>query len=69
MWVPPESSAAGGRRIVFGSSKPWAELTLEDVAEETAPPMEVDIADITVARQALDAMVEARRNMAITLHA
>ena len=69
MWAPPESSAAAGRRIVFGSSTPWADLTFEDVAEETALPMDVDIADITVARQALDAMEQTRRDMAITLRA
>ena len=69
MWAPPESSDAASRRIIFGSSTPWAELTFEDVAEETAPPTDVDIADITVARQALDAMEQTRRDMATTLRA
>ena len=69
MWAAPESSAAAGRRGLFGSTKPWADLAMEDVGGSSNEPGEVDIADITFARQGLDLLEETRRNMALALRA
>ena len=69
MWTAPESSAAAGRRSVFGSARPWADLAMEDVGGSSNEPMEVDISDIAFARQGLDLLEETRRNMAVVLRA
>ena len=69
MWAAPESSAAAGRRGIFGSAKPWADLAMEDVGGSSNEPAEVDIADIAFARQGLDLLEETRRNMATALRA
>ena len=69
MWAAPESSAAAGRRGIFGSAKPWADLAMEDVGGSSNEPAEVDVADITFARQGLDLLEETRRNLALALRA
>ena len=69
MWVAPESSAAAGRRGLFGNAKPWADLAMEDVGGSSNEPAEVDVADITFARQGLDLLEETRHNMALALRA
>ena len=69
MWAAPESSTAAGRRGIFGSAKPWADLVMEDVGGSSNEPAEVDIADITFARQGLDLLEKTRRNMALALRA
>ena len=69
MWMAPESSAAAGRRSIFGNARPWADLAMEDVGGSSNEPTEVDISDIAFARQGLDLLEEMRRNMAIALRA
>ena len=67
MWTAPETSAAAGRRSIFGNARPWADLAMEDVGGSSCEPMEVDISDIAFARQGLDLLEETRRNMATAL--
>ena len=69
MWTAPESSAAAGRRSVFGDVRSWADLTMEDVEGSSSEPMEVDISDIAFARQGLDLLEATRRDMAVALQA
>ena len=68
VWTAPESFAATGRRF-FRRSRPWADLTVEDVRGSSDEAPEVDISDIVFARRGLDSLEEARRNFAATLQA
>ena len=68
MWTAPESSAAAGRRF-FRRSRPWTDLTVDDVGGSSDEAPEVDLSDIISARESLNSLEEARRNFAATLAA
>ena len=63
MWTAPDSSASAGRRL-FRCSRPWTDLSMEDVGGSSDEAPEVDISDIAFCRRSLDSLEEARRNFA-----
>ena len=68
VWTAPESSAAAGCRF-FKRSRPWTDLTMDDVGGSSDEAPEVDLSDIISASESLNSLEEARRNFAATLAA
>ena len=53
VWMAPESSAAAGRRF-FRRSRPWTDLTVDDVSGGPDGTPVVDLSDIISARESLN---------------
>ena len=68
-WTAPEPSAAAGPSRTFWSTASWAGLNVEDARGGPSGVVDVDISDITRARQALDELEESRRSFAATVRA
>ena len=68
-WTAPEPSASAGPSRTFWSMASWAGLNVEDVRGGPNVVVDVDVTDITRARQALDELEESRRSFAATVRA
>ena len=68
-WTTPDPSASAGPSRTFWSTAPWAGLSAEDVGGGPNEVVDVDVTDITRARQALDELEESRRSFAATVRA
>ena len=66
IWTAPESSSAGACRFL-GRSRPWTSMSMEDVGGSSGMAPVVDVSDIVLARESLDALEEKRRSFAATL--